>query len=498
MGKYFAAGMFAAGVAVAAACGTLTASAEGYQVNSFSARQTGMGHTGVALKLGAESQLFNPGAMAFTDKKLDVSAGMSAIKASAYCTHDGREWETSNKISTPFNFAASFRIWDELYAGIALYTPYGSSINWGKGWPGATLSQSVSLQVFTVQPTIAWHCSDKFSIGAGLMISWGSVDLSKGLVTWDTASKLGDIAWQAAALKHQLDPSSPSPGERPAEPSDKNIPPASVNLKGTSDLALGFSVGLMYNIDKRWTLGASLRSEMSMRVKKGDASVTYDAAPLIENVLRQNLDEMNSTNFSASMPCPYVFTVGGAYRPADNVEIALDVQLNGWASYDYLDIKFAGLPKFDQKIKKDYRDAMTFHLGAQCGVTKRLDLRAGMMIDLSPCNTDYYNPETPAMTKIEPTIGLTFRPTKRLAIDLAFMYIKGMGVQNAVGQTDQKSFAQGYSAAVDQYNATVAALNAMGMQIPSYPKAEIPATAEFRADYAVHAIVPAIGLSYSF
>lgn len=479
--------------AAVAALAALSAAAEGYQVNSFSARQTGMGHTGVALKLGAESQLFNPAAMAFTDKTLDVSAGMSAIKASAYCKHEGTQWETSNKISTPFNFAASFHVYEELYAGITLYTPYGSSINWGKAWPGATLNESVSLQVFTVQPTLAWRASEKFSIGAGLMISWGNVNLSKGLLTWDMASKLGDIAWQAAALQSQLIPGSPHPGEKPAEPADKNIPPASVNLSGTSDLALGFSVGLMYNINEKWTLGASLRSEMDMKVKKGDAAVSYDASPFLQNVLRESLDEMSSTNFSASMPCPYVFTVGAAYRPLGNLEIAADVQLNGWASYDYLDIKFAGLSKFDQKIKKNYRDAMTFHLGAQWGITKKLDLRAGLMIDLSPCDTDYYNPETPAMTKIEPSIGLTFRPTKRLAIDLAFMYIKGMGVKGATGRIDQKSFAQAYSAAVDKYNSVVTPLG-----LPAYPKAEVPETVDFKADYAVHAIVPAIGLSYSF
>lgn len=479
--------------AAVAALAALSAAAEGYQVNSFSARQTGMGHTGVALKLGAESQLFNPAAMAFTDKTLDVSAGMSAIKASAYCKHEGTQWETSNKISTPFNFAASFHVYEELYAGITLYTPYGSSINWGKAWPGATLNESVSLQVFTVQPTLAWRASEKFSIGAGLMISWGNVNLSKGLLTWDMASKLGDIAWQAAALQSQLIPGSPNPGEKPAEPADKNIPPASVNLSGTSDLALGFSVGLMYNINEKWTLGASLRSEMDMKVKKGDAAVSYDASPFLQNVLRESLDEMSSTNFSASMPCPYVFTVGAAYRPLGNLEIAADVQLNGWASYDYLDIKFAGLSKFDQKIKKNYRDAMTFHVGTQWGVTKKLDLRAGLMVDLSPCDTDYYNPETPAMTKIEPSIGLTFRPTKRLAIDLAFMYIKGMGVKGATGRIDQKSFAQACSAAVDKYNSVVTPLG-----LPAYPKAEVPETVDFKADYAVHAIVPAIGLSYSF
>ena len=42
-------------IAVTAFAAVMSASAEGYQVNTLSARQEGMGHTGVALKLGAES-----------------------------------------------------------------------------------------------------------------------------------------------------------------------------------------------------------------------------------------------------------------------------------------------------------------------------------------------------------------------------------------------------------------------------------------------------------
>ena len=37
------------------AVAALSAAAEGYQVNTFSAKQIGMGHVGVAMKLGAES-----------------------------------------------------------------------------------------------------------------------------------------------------------------------------------------------------------------------------------------------------------------------------------------------------------------------------------------------------------------------------------------------------------------------------------------------------------
>ena len=118
--------------AVVAAIVALGASAEGYQVNTFSAKQEGMGHVGVAMKLGAESQIFNPGALAFMNKTMEISGAVSGIKATANAyLPDGTHVTSSNKVSTPMNFSAAFRIYDNLYAGVTLYTPYGSSINWG-------------------------------------------------------------------------------------------------------------------------------------------------------------------------------------------------------------------------------------------------------------------------------------------------------------------------------------------------------------------------------
>ena len=47
-------------VAAAALTVAATAMAEGYQINTLSAKQLGMGHAGVAMHLGAESMIFNP------------------------------------------------------------------------------------------------------------------------------------------------------------------------------------------------------------------------------------------------------------------------------------------------------------------------------------------------------------------------------------------------------------------------------------------------------
>lgn len=501
--------------ALVAATATFAMLAEGYQVNTFSAKQEGMGHVGVAMKLGAESQIFNPGALSFMNKTMEVSGAMSAIKATAKSNVNGKEYETSNKVSTPMNFSAAFRIYDNLYAGVTLYTPYGSSINWGKSWPGAVLNQSCDLKVFTVQPTVSWRILPKLSVGAGLMISWGSVDLKKGLVPASSMDKLINLQYEAAMLQYKASqlaamlPGAPAPGEEPQRfnYSYGNMPPASVGLKGSSELALGFNIGAMYDISDQWTVGASFRSKMKMTVKAGDASVEY-SDELARSVLGSTLDNLNYANFSAEMPCPYVLTFGVSYKPIERLTLAFDAQLNGWGTYKDLDIEFKDLEAYNQHLEKNYSNAMTYHLGGQFAMTDRLDLRAGLMLDLSPCNKSHYNPETPGTTKIEPSVGLSFRPVKGLSIDVAFMYVHGLKVKDASCSYDDllaPAFNQGlqqYDAGIASYNAAAAQISSLtGTQIPPYQRPDITPLAQkqtFSADYMVHAFIPAIGISYSF
>lgn len=433
-------------VAATALMCSLAAMAEGYQINTLSARQLGMGHTGVALKLGSESMIFNPAGLAFSNKTLDISGSVTGIKAIASATTDGVKYKTKNGWSTPLAVNASFRIYDNLHAGISFFTPYGSAINWTKNWPGSMLNQEVNLKVYNIQPTVAWRILPNLSVGVGLDIAWGSVDLDKALISGQSF----DAAMSAMGVPM------PQLGHAAA---------ASVNLKGSSDVAVGANIGVMYDINRQWTVGANFRTRMNMKVSAGMAHVSY-ANSIVENVLEKDLELLNESNFSASMPCPYVLNFGASYKPIDNLTLALDCQLTGWKTYRELNIEFPSpLESYNQNITKDYRNAWCFHLGAEYKLTHRFDLRAGLMVDTTPVNNNHYNPETPGMTKIEPTVGFSFRPIDRLSIDLSFMYIHGMGEDNAK---------------CDYYDLLL----------------KSPKT--FTADYDVHAFAPAIGLSYSF
>lgn len=462
-----------AALAVASVCGT--AKAEGYQINSLSAKQIGMGHTGIALKLGAESMFFNPAGMAYMDKTLDLSGSVTGIMPTCTATVDGVDYTTDNGVSTPIGVHAAFSIYDNFKGGISFYTPYGSSINWTDNWPGAVLNQNVNLKVFTIQPTLAWAITPKFSIGAGAMISWGTVDLNKGLVTSETTDKA------IAALK--------TLGQLPEEtPAFGSTTPASVNLNGKADMVVGFNIGAMYNITENLTVGASYRSQMKMKVKAGDAHVKY-ANALAQGILGESLDLINEANFKAEMPCPWVMGLGVSYKPVDRLTLAFDARLTGWHAYKRLDIEFLAeqLTPYNQNIAKKYKNSWCYSLGGQYAVTDRFDARLGLMIDTSPVNDKYYNPETPGMTKIEPTVGLSFRPIPSLSIDLAFMYVAGLGVDNASCEY------------TDLLGATmINKLTNAGVPSSVIEGMGFRPTGTFTADYKLHAFIPSIGISYSF
>ena len=424
---------------------TLAASAEGYQINTLSARQNGMGHTGTAMKLGAESMIFNPAGLGFLDKTLEFQGSVTGIFAHATAKVNGVEYKTANDPSTPMAFNLGMSVYDNFKVGVSFYTPYGSGINWGDNWPGAVLNQRVALKAFTFQPTLAWRIIPGLSVGAGAMVTFGNVNLDKGLVSETSMNTvLG-----AMGNDYRF--------------SDT---PASINLQGKAAVTVGVNAGVMWDIDPRWTVGVSFRSKMNLKVKCGDASVRF-ANEMARQILESQLGIRDKANFKASMPAAAVLNAGVAYKPIDKLVLAFDAQWTGWSAYKSLDIEFLSetLTPYNQYIAKNYSNSWTFHLGAQYDLTNRFQLRAGMMVDTTPVSKTHYNPETPGMTKIEPSVGFSFSPVKYFSIDASLLYVAGLGVDGASC---------------------------------TYSDLLLKRDMTFTADYKVHAWNPSIGFRVSF
>lgn len=463
---------------------TLAVMAEGYQVNLQSAKQAGMGHTGAALKLGAESMHFNPAGLGFMDKTIDLSIGGSGVFSSVTAERGGKTFKTDNPVSTPLFVYAGFKIYDNLSAGISLTTPYGSTMDWGKTWAGAGLVQDITLKSFSIQPTVSYKITDKLSIGAGAMIMTGNFSLSRALIPAG--------ALNGYAVLSQVRPYLSAPNQAKVDQvmggvaAYGDIPAASATLSGNAGLKVGFNVGVMYDINDQWTVGVSYRSKVMMDVNEGKAVMDYanktqmdamvqnisDLKPAVDPII-QSMDPtkqlplliippLDKGTFTASLPLPANLNIGVSYKPNNRWTVTAEGQIVFWSAYKQLVVKFDQnvLGGYSIVADKLYENTVILRAGAQFAATKRLDLRFGAYFDQSPVKKEYLNPETPSMNKLGITAGASFRPTDRLSVDLALSYVTGFGRDG------------------------------------SYPTG--PNTPPFSAHYLAKAFTPSLGISYSF
>lgn len=406
---------------IVAVATTLTASAEGYQVNNFSARQSGMAQVGTAMKLGAESAWFNPAALAMQSQVFDLSAGISGIASTVDFRSGDYSAISDNKLSTPLHFYASVKPLKWFAFGVAFNTPHGSSLNWGNCWAGAHMCQDISLQQFNLQPTVSFRLAKNFSVGAGVMLTWGNFEMSKSLLP------VGGMTNAFIEQMSQMPGLGQIIGDNPL---------ASITLGGKASLGVGFNVGAFWDITPKWSLAATYRHTIKMRVEEGTASISYidnsALAPVVQSMLGQATglmpDVLAASTIRTELPTPGVVSLGASFRPTKRWEIAADLQYNLWSSYNELRIYLA-TPAGEKELtndviaKKDYKNTFTARLGAQWHALNWLSARVGLYFDESPVKEGLLSPETPSMSKLAYTAGLSLRPAKWLAFDLAYGYV---------------------------------------------------------------------------
>ncbi len=368
--------------AIFAICG-LNTYAEGYQVNLQSQKQTGMGHTGAGQQLGATSIHFNPGAMAFLPGKFDFSLGASGVFSKNKFEGTQGTYKSDNPMGTPLFFYGAMQVSDKIAAGIGVTSPYGNSLKWGDTWQGQYLIQDISLQAIFVTPTLAYKLTDKLSLGAGLVIGFGSVDLNRAL----------DLT--------ALNPA---------------LPDGQVNLNG-STTSYGFTAGLFYQLSEKISAGVSYRSKVLMKIEDADADFTVPA-PVAAYFPEGN-------KFNSELPMPSNLTFGLGWQANDKWLLAFDLQAVGWSAYESLDFSFELTPNLDSQMPKKFENTMIYRLGATYTPSSSVALRAGVYYDETPIKDEYLTPETPGTNKIGASLGLSWFINDKLSLDASFLHIMG-------------------------------------------------------------------------
>ncbi|MFH1937113.1 MAG: outer membrane protein transport protein, partial [Bacteroidota bacterium] len=293
------------------------------------------------------------------------------------------QYNIESIINTPLYFYFGFKPFDDLSIGFAVNTPYGNKFSWGDEWQGRYLIQNLAFKAITVQPSFSYKIKDVFSIGMGLVLAIGNVELNKAL---------------------------PLEGQNGAE--------GKINIKG-STYNVGFNGGILVRPVKGLNIGVDYRSKINMVVDDADATFTVPAS------MQSNFPDQK---VATSLPLPANLDFGISYEIKEKLMIGINLCYVFWGAYDTLVFDFktktAALDK--SYAPAMYENKLIPRIGAQYKVNDIVTVRLGGYYDPSPVPDGYLNPQTPSMNQIALTAGLSVYPFKGFSIDAAFLYIMGL------------------------------------------------------------------------
>ncbi|PJJ53176.1 OmpP1/FadL family transporter [Hymenobacter chitinivorans] len=358
------------------------ASAGGYQVTLAGIKNNGMGGVGVGLSLDQAAMFYNPGALAMVrERGVQLGGNLTFARNAFVAEGSTTQRELRNSISTPFGLFASFGPAEGKFrAGIAVYTPFGSTLKYAEGWEGRTALTDIDLKSIYVQPTFSYALTEQLSVGVGVtVLAYGAVNLQKDIALPDSYGH--------------------------------------IELDGKAKTKVGYNAGVFFKPSSKLSVGISYRSKIDAQVEDGDVTFTGIGAAFASS--------FKATKFGATLPLPATTSLGLGIMPTEKLTIGADINYVNWSAYRNLEFAFNDVvgPSNFSTSKRYYQDAFTFRLGGQYKVTDKFTARVGGAYDNSPVKNGYVTPETPDADRFSGTVGASYAVNEHFSVDLSTQFV---------------------------------------------------------------------------
>lgn len=403
-----------------------TASAAGFQLTEQSVAGMGRAHAGAGIVGDDVSAIhFNPAGMTLLHGLQTTVAGTYVSLDIDYKGLNGaRENGRDKPASIPAAFL-SYQVNDSLWLGLAITSPYGMRIRYGSDWSENQRGISGSVTTVDINPNIAWKVNDYISIGGGVSALWTHSKIKSGLPEKQTQ------ALPAALGGGSLD--IPLGGQ--------------FEYKG-SDWMFTYNLGLMVSPTEDLRFGVSYRSSAHVTAR-GDYYIRGNAVMNGEGDGKGRLQTPETVYISATWKPIQKLRLSGLARWAnwkkfENMRFSMDNLSNLHATQGAMDLAQSFPPALAQgaigaiqsklgnvNIENNWKAAWLFSLGADLDVTDQWTIRGGVALETDPIKQQNLRTALiPDTKRLWLTCGLSWKPTPKWQVDMAYGHIRGIGHRN--------------------------------------------------------------------
>jgi len=417
------------GGVVAAVAPATSARAGGFYVPEIGPRSVAMGGAMAAADADASAVFHNPAGLAGLGDTSEVQvAGAMVLPDLTYYRRPVldpstgemlhfRPVENENRVAVvPYLGAAFASGVDDLELGLAVYAPFGATIEYPADGAQRQVVTGISLRTIYVSPAAAYRLGHGVRLGVTLSYVYADMAID-----------------QANALQYVT-------GDPEAYPDPDPGVEGTTHVEGRDPASFGATLGAQWaDPAGRLTFGASVMLPTNLDFE-GDAVVVNSGINPLFDADGQVVQDAGRRTDAVRMeiPLPLIARAGVAWRPQPRTSIGLDVNYQRWSSFDALKVDFATEPELlqttgavlkDVTVKNDWRDSWTVRLG---GETRPFDpgrvpltLRAGLLYDQSPIDDRHFGLLTPDSDKVGASggVGWVFAAPGGRAIDVGLSYM---------------------------------------------------------------------------
>lgn len=288
---------------------------------------------------------------------------------------------------------------EDVRFGFGIYAPFGLGLEYDRDWKGRYLTTKSALQIVNFSPAISVKVSNKLNIGAGVDFQYLNAELSNAI-------DFGTLCYAYEALG--AFPANTCVGNGMAPQGNDG----SQTLTG-SNWAVGYSLGLTYDIDEATRFGMSFHSST-----RHDVSGTSDfsSVPALFSGI------FTDTDAELTLVLPESLSFGFSRMVSPRLQLMADASWTRWSRYDALIVEFANnVPT--STIEQNWKDSWRISFGGNYRMSNKWLLRAGISHDQTPIpDAQHRSPRVPGASRKWLTLGSNVIMQKGLDMDLALAY----------------------------------------------------------------------------
>ncbi|MGM0595253.1 MAG: OmpP1/FadL family transporter [Pseudomonadota bacterium] len=388
------------------------AMASGYAISGKSTSNLGSAFSGTAvLAEDAGVAYTNPAAMQDLSGS-HFSATMQSITSDLTFTDEGSSDAFGNPLSgpdstsvddphyvpnlylvTPLNEAVRF--------GFAIYAPYGLGLDYDDDWKGRYTTTGSDLQLVNFSPSLSFDASERLNLGFGIDFQYLNATLKNA------------VDYGAACF--QLNNSNGFPTSGCATPQGED---GSQELTG-SNWAVGYTLGLTYDLNEATRLGATFRSATRHDV---DGESDFEGRPSEFDGVPYIQDMFTDTDASLTLVVPESLNLGISHRLSPRLQLLADATWTRWSRYDELVVAFDDNTP-TSRTEQNWENTWRLAVGGNYRLNDKWLLRAGYAHDPTPIpDAEHRSPRIPGTTRNWLALGGNVTLDQGLDLDLGLAY----------------------------------------------------------------------------